>query len=246
MDEHGDADECRDGDGQRDEVLMDRRVEGDALPVAPAIAFLPSSPDAQLLAELTSHGSDLSEAASALDLALDAGEESALWMPLTMHAVTAYVRPFIHSNVRRRLDEMAEFPGISTRWASVHAAVRSYRDTTVAHSQSNLASPLPVALLNDDGTVRRVMGMMVSHPMPRVLAVRLRDLTDEVAAFVEAMTQPVVERLEATLACTDAARIAGWPTPQVRHHLDEEFTASNRRTRPPQVGLYWHVDRTDS
>ena len=167
-------------------------------------------------------------------------------MPLTMHAVTAYVRPFIHSNVRRRLDEMAGFPGVPTRWTSVHAAVRTYRNTTVAHSQSNLASPLPVALLNDDGTVQRVMGMMASHPMPRVLAAQLRDLIDEVAMLVEAMTQPVVERLEATLACTDAATIADWPTPQVRHHLDEDFTAAHRRTQQPQVTLYWQVERTDS
>lgn len=90
------------------------------------------------------------------------------------------------------------------------------------------------------------MGMMVSHPMPRVLAAQLRDLIDEVSALIYAMTQPVVQRLEATLACTDAARIADWPTPQVRHHLDEEFTASNRRTRQPQVAFYWHVERTDS
>lgn len=210
--------------GSEDEVVMDPRAEGDASSAAPAIALLPSSPDTDRLAELTSHGSDLSEASGALELALDAGEESALWMPLTMHAVTAYVRPFIHSNVRRRLDQMTGFNGVPDRWASVHAAVRTYRNTTVAHSQSDLASPLPIALLNEDGTARRVMGITASHPMPRVLAVQLRDLINEVATLVEAVTRPVVERLEQTLAGTDAATIAGWPTPRVRHHLDEDFT----------------------
>jgi hypothetical protein len=90
---------------------MDRRDERGALLAAPAIVFLPQAPAPELLAELTSHGSDLSEAASALELALSAGEESALWTPLTMHAVAAYVRPFIHSNVRRRLDQMTGFSG---------------------------------------------------------------------------------------------------------------------------------------
>jgi hypothetical protein len=65
------------------------RAERDALGAGPVIAFLPPSPDADLLAELTSHGSDLSEAVRALAPALDAGEESHLWMPLTMHAATA-------------------------------------------------------------------------------------------------------------------------------------------------------------
>lgn len=195
---------------------MDRRDGRDALS-APGIAFLPPSPDAELLAALTSHGSDLSEAASALELALTAGE-SALWMPLTMAAVTAYVRPFIHSNVRSRLDQMIGFSWARIRWASVHAVVRTYRNTTVAHSGSDLASPLPVALLKDDGTVQRVMGITASHPMPRDLAVQLCNLIEEVATLVEAMTQPVVERLQVTLAGTHAATIAAWPTPQVRHH----------------------------
>jgi hypothetical protein len=129
---------------------------------------------------------------------------------------------------------------------SVHATVRTYRNTTVAHSQSDLASPLPVALLKDDGTVQRVIGIAAAHPMPRALGMQLCNLIEEVATIVEAMTQPVVARLKATHAGTDAATIADWPKPQVRHHLDEDFTASNRRTQHPQVGLYWHVEHPDS
>lgn len=87
---------------------------------------------------------------------------------------------------------------------------------------------------------------MASHSMPRVLAVRLRGLIDEVVTLVETMTQSVFERLEAALACTNAARVADWPAPQTRHHLDAEFTASNLRTQQPQVSLYWHVQLTDT
>ncbi|MDQ0925671.1 hypothetical protein QF038_004179 [Pseudarthrobacter sp. W1I19] len=74
------------------------------------LAVLPDTPDTRLLTELTSHASDLSEASHALACALGAGEGSELWIPLTSHAVTAYIRPFILSNVRRRLDEMPEIP----------------------------------------------------------------------------------------------------------------------------------------
>ena len=75
----------------------------------PPIAVLPDTADTRLLVDLTTHANDLSEASHTLACALSAGEESELWMPLTSHAVTAYIRPFIFSNVRRRLDEM---PGI--------------------------------------------------------------------------------------------------------------------------------------
>jgi hypothetical protein len=85
------------------------------------------------------------------------------------------VRPAVHPLERSappRSDDWVQW--VPIRWASVHAAVRTYRNTTVAHSQSDLASPLPVALLKDDGAVGRVMGITASHPMPRVLAVQLR------------------------------------------------------------------------
>ncbi|MGO4435096.1 hypothetical protein AB4Y88_17945, partial [Paenarthrobacter sp. RAF9] len=87
--------------------------------------------------DLTSHANDLSEASHALACALGAGEESELWMPLTSHAVTAYIRPFIFSNVRSRLDEMPGIPAVPAAHQAVHDIIRKYRNTTIAHSQSN-------------------------------------------------------------------------------------------------------------
>lgn len=91
------------------------RRQGVATPLRiprPPIAVLPDTADTRLLVELTSHAGDLSEAAHALSCALTEGEGWELWMPLTSHAVTAYIRPFIHSNVRSRLDEMSGVPAI--------------------------------------------------------------------------------------------------------------------------------------
>lgn len=69
------------------------------------LVVLPDSPDTRLLVDLTSHVNDLSEAAHSLGRALDSGEGSEIWEPLASHAVTAYIRPFLHSNVRVRLDQ---------------------------------------------------------------------------------------------------------------------------------------------
>lgn len=142
----------------------------------PSSAVLPDSPDARLLVELTSHASDLSEASHTLHLALEAGAGSDLWAPLTMHAVTAYIRPFIHSNVRSRLDQMPQFPGIPIPLLPVHETIRRYRNTTVAHSQSDLTMSVAVALLDEVGRLTGVQGWTLTHPMPQALAMRFAEL----------------------------------------------------------------------
>lgn len=138
-------------------------------PNRPLFVFLPDSADSRLLVDLTSHASDLSEASHALRLALEAGEGEPAWFPLTMHAVTANIRPFIHSNVRPRLDQMPGFPGIPDGLQSIHDTIRKYRkyrNTTVAHCQSDLTMPVAVALLDGEGRVDKVQGSTFPHPMP--------------------------------------------------------------------------------
>lgn len=54
----------------------------------------------------------------------------------------------------------------------VHDLVRKYRNTTVAHSQSDLAVPVPVAVLDATGQVVNVIGVSLIQPMPRFLAER--------------------------------------------------------------------------
>lgn len=142
----------------------------------PRMAVLPGTPDARLLADLTSHASDLSEATRTLAAAFAAGEGSDLWLPLTSHAVTAYIRPFIHSNVRTRIDEMPGILAVSPALQSVHDAIRKYRNTTVAHSQSDLAMPLSVAILDDAGQAVDVIGVSIIHQMPLDLAERFGGL----------------------------------------------------------------------
>lgn len=206
-------------------------------------AVLPDTTDARLLVDLTSHASDLSEAAHALGCAFDAGEDSSLWDPLTSHAVTAYVRPFIVSNVRARLDEMPEVPGVPPNLRIVHDRIRKYRNTTIAHSQSELVMPLPVAILNDAGHGMDVRGVTVIHPMPHAFAQRFAELISAMEDSVDHATQPVLERLRAWLRNETSETISGWQQPGILHTVDTNFTAARARKRIPQFTSYWHVEQ---
>lgn len=196
--------------------------------------------------DLTSHAGDLSEALHALGCALNAGEGSELWMPLTSHAATAYVRPFIHSNVRTRLDEMPGFPPVPAALQSVHETVRKYRNTTIAHSQSNLSMPLPLAFLGAQGQGVDVMGLSIIHPMPLAVAERFTDLISAVEDAVDMATQPVLERLRTWLKDQSPETISGWRSPELLHAADSDFTASQRRSRTPRFTTYWRAGRWSS
>lgn len=207
----------------------------------PPAAVLPDTADTRLLIELTSHANDLSEAAQALDCALTSGEDSALWMPPTSHAVTAYIRPFIDSNVRTRLDKMSMVPPIPAHLQAVHDLIRNYRNTTVAHSQSTLVMPLPVAILDDQGKGVDVMGVSLTHQMPLALAEGLSDLIGTVEDIVEEATQPVLDRLRTWLKGQDATAIGSWQLPVINEALDADFTSAHRRKRTPQFTMYWRT-----
>src|ERR1700752_1527168 len=78
------------------------------------IATVPNSPDVRLFIELSSYGSDLTEAHSALDMAgrFETGHEP---LPdavpfLIGFAVVAYCRTTLHSSVRRASTEHVEIP----------------------------------------------------------------------------------------------------------------------------------------
>lgn len=208
----------------------------------PRIAVLPDSTDARLLAELTSHASDLSEASHTLALGFAAGEGSDLWGPLTSHAVTAYIRPFIHSNVRARLDEMPEFPPIPPALKPAHEAIRTYRNRTVAHSQSELAMPLPVAILDSSGQAVDVMGVSVVHPMPRIIADQFSDLISAMEDAVDQATQPVRERLRTRLQEETPESINGWEQPETIHAIDSDFTAASTRNPASRFTAYWRIE----
>lgn len=205
------------------------------------MAVLPDMADTRLLVDLTSHASDLSEASHALTCALKAGEGSELWSPLTSHAVTAYIRPFIFSNVRSRLDDMSGIAAIPDELQSVHDTIRKYRNTTIAHSQSNLVMPLPVATLDAQGRGLDVIGFSVIHQMPLAVAERFDALIHAVEEIVELATQPVLERLRTWLKDQDPATIDSWALPDIVQAIDSDFTAAHRRRRIHHFTTYGRI-----
>ena len=205
----------------------------------PCQAVLPDMPDTRLLVELTSHASDLSEASHTLAHAIAAGESSPLWLPLTSHAVTAYIRPFIHSKVRRRLDEMLDVAAVPSSMKPLHEVIRQYRNTTIAHSQSNLALPLPIAALDSGGLPTKVVPISLIHQMPLAIAEGFADLLDTMENAVEDATQPVLKRLRTWLKNQTAEDVANWDGPNFVHATALEFNAGQRRTRHPRFTAFW-------
>lgn len=211
----------------------------------PKLVVLPDSPDTRLLVDLTSHANDLSEAAHSLGIALDCGEGSELWEPLTSHAVTAYIRPFILSNVRNRLDEMPEFLGIPPELTATHELIRKYRNSKVAHSQSDLVMPFPVAFLGSTGEVRRVLGTTITQQMPLVIAERFSHLLSTIKTIVDELRQQVTDRLLAWAQAQSPETVRSWEGPEISASFDTDLTAARKRKRRPHFTAYWHVSPVD-
>lgn len=205
----------------------------------PYLAVLPDMPDTRLLVELESHASDLSEASHTLAHAIAAGESSPLWLPLTSHAATAYIRPFINSNVRRRLDEMPDIPAVPSSMKVLHDVIRQYRNTTVAHSQSNLVLPLPAVVRDNTGKPTNVVPFSVIHQMPSAIAEGFAALIAAMEDVVAEATQPVLERLRIWVKHQTAEDVATWAQPEFVHATALEFNAGERRTRLPRFTGYW-------
>lgn len=209
--------------------------------IPPRFALLPDCADTRLLVDLTSHANDLSEAAHSLKFAVDAGRDSELWGPLTSHAVTAYVRPFILSKVRTRLDEMSNVPGVPPELQNVHDRIRKYRNTTIAHSQSDLMMPLPLAFLDESGHGVDVWGVTLTNPMPLALAEQFAYLIVAMEENVEQATQPVLQRLRSWLRKETTETIGSWKQPEFVDANDTDFDPGRRRNRTPRFTRYWQV-----
>ncbi|TFD65153.1 hypothetical protein [Cryobacterium ruanii] len=115
--------------------------------------MIPDSADVRLFAELLSYGTDLSEARYALDLASDGIEDSPLRdaaVYLVGFAALAYCRTFFTSNVRKSTTDHISIP---VELEDLHRLIGAFRNTTIAHSQSELATTFPIGVL-DAGTLR--------------------------------------------------------------------------------------------
>ena len=117
--------------------------------------------------------------------------------------MVAYMRAFAHSNVRSGLPAHVPVPD---DLVETHDMIRGYRNTTIAHSQSELSMSLPLATLTPEGTVRQVLPITIRHNLPQTTARRIADVIDRMSALVAELIEPLAERLTAEYlhaACHD-------------------------------------------
>lgn len=108
----------------------------------------------------------------------------------------------MHSNVRGRLTDHINVPA---ELKQIHEQVRTFRNATIAHSQSELSVTYPVGVL-DAATldVKDVAAAVtvVSSP-PRLVVQRFRTLVVAMEELLDVATAPVRARLEIDLRQTD-------------------------------------------
>ncbi|MEV1131836.1 hypothetical protein [Agromyces sp. NPDC049794] len=204
--------------------------------------LLPDSVDGRRFLDLMHFaGAELSPAVAALRLAAECREREEDDMAgfLVDFAVVSYCRAFLSSSVRRPLGENIEVPA---QFAGIHEQVRTYRNTTVAHSQSELATtwPLVVTLASEPGR-RRIWAPTLTQPLPPGVVGEFQTLVEAVLEIVETRAEELLLELEAKIQppvrLRRASMIDAFPA-----ELERDFTArSHRRPIPTRQTIFWSL-----
>ncbi|KQX08180.1 MULTISPECIES: hypothetical protein [unclassified Leifsonia] len=211
-------------------------------------AHVPDTSDTRLYIELASYARDLADATATLEHAvqLQADGLAELSDRLVDHAVLAYSRAFTHSKARGWLVHHLEVPRAQL---DIHDQIRAYRNRTLAHSQSELATTWPTLVFDTQTGTRHVMATTVVQPLPWELVTSFQALVDAVLAELDTLIDDVGTRIAETfgamplesieldnLRVTDAPALA--------------FDPKRERGRYPRsLTMYWSSapgDRPDS
>ena len=200
--------------------------------------------ESRLFIELSSCGSDLAEARNALDLAVQGLAEGPALADASRHlvglAVIAYCRTVLHSNVRGRLTDHVAVPD---ELVDVHDQVKTYRNATVAHSQSELAVTYALGVL-DSATfeVRGVAGLTVLVPLPDRTVHEFRRLIDAMESRLDEVVEAVRASFMKTIAGSDRSQLEAADGPEVQARWVHEFNPRTKRARyPTGHTVYWNV-----
>ena len=207
------------------------------------VVSVADSPDTRLFIELSSHGSDLTEARHALDLAVQGRQDDGSPLAdasayLIGFAVVAYCRTILHSNVRQPLTAHVDVPA---ELEGVHEQVRTFRNATIAHSQSELSVTYPVGVLDPVSLeLSYVSGVTVTGPLPLYVVHQFRMLLDAMLEELDAVIEPVRARLESELRQADPHGLIARSRPEVQAKFPEKFNPRTRRPPyPTGHTLYW-------
>lgn len=211
-------------------------------PATPLAVMVEDSPDARLFIELSSHAADLTEAHHALALALQehgSGSTLADASPyLIGFAVIAYGRCILHSNVRRRLTDHVDVPEHLT---DVHEQIKSFRNATIAHSQSELSVTYPMGFLDPNTLeVSHVSAVTMTSTLPIAVTQRFQTLVEAMIDQLDQAIEPIRTRLEAGLRETNREELLAGTMPTVLTVSADQFEPGSKRTPyPTRQTLHW-------
>ncbi|MGR0319433.1 hypothetical protein [Agromyces sp. ZXT2-3] len=199
-------------------------------------SLLPDSPDARRYLELMHFaGGDLSPAAAALEFASRCRDADELDMAgfLVDAAVVAYCRAFVPSKVRSRLDRHIAIPAAFT---DIHERIRAYRNTTVAHSQSELSTTWPLVVATPGRPDRRrIWAPTISQWLPPDVTDEFERLVHAVLEEVEALAEVLRLRLEDGLKGVEDLAALG----PLEFDLERNFSArTSRRAYPTRQKVF--------
>jgi len=131
--------------------------------------------------------------------------------------------------------------GVPDELIDVHDRVKTYRNATVAHSQSELAVTYAVGVLDSDTLrVRDVTGATVLVPLPDRVVHEFQVLIDVMESRLDRAIEPVRHRLMKRLAEMDRNQLEAAVRPEIQDKWAHEFNPKTKRPRyPTGHTLYW-------
>ena len=141
--------------------------------------------------------------------------------------------------MRKPLTTHIEIP---VEFAEIHPLVGAFRNTTIAHSQSELSTTFPVGIL-DAGTlrVRHVTAATYSQTLQPPMVSRFLELLEAVDDLLFEAIEPVRQRLIEKLGGSDrAAMVASGVRTVVINATDADFDPRTKRLPYPiSHKLHW-------
>jgi len=214
----------------------------------PLLVAVEDSPDTRLFIELSSYAADLAEARHALELAIRGVEEGSALADASRYlvglAVVAYCRTILLSNVRGRLTDYVSIPD---ELIDVHDRVKTYRNATVAHSQSELAVTYALGVLHRETLkVRYVAGPTLVVPLPNPVIREFQELVDVMERRLDEAIEPVRTILMKRLAGMGRSQLEAATRPEIQEKWANEFDPKTKRSPyPTGHTVYWEVVADD-
>lgn len=218
-------------------------------PATPLVVMVEDSPDARLFIELSSHAADLTEAHHALELALQERDPESTLADASPYligfAVVADGRSILHSNVRGRLTDHVDVPD---RLTDVHEQIKSFRNATIAHSQSELSVTYPMGFLDPSTReVSHVSAVTMTSTLPIAVTQRFRILVEAMIDQLDLAIEPIRTRLEDHLRQSNPDALLTGARPTVLTRAADDFEPRSKRTRyPTRQTLFWDQNASSS